>query len=156
MTDIKKMNSALQVSCKLRPRLVLKIQFTWWAFWLHLHMQFLSLYPLDRCWWIRLCCMHSSGISKSRSWTLVGRSSCTFWLPPEKNKAERSQANILRILGITNISAIVPSHTLTMWSFGKRLQSAKVISSPSKNLRLETVTSSILFSSISSGSGEFR
>lgn len=49
-----------------------------------------------------------------------------------------------------------PGFTLTMCSLGSRLQSAKVISLPSRNLRVETVTSSRLFSSISSGRGEFR
>lgn len=43
-----------------------------------------------------------------------------------------------------------------MCSLGSRLQSARVISSPSKNLRLETLTSSMLLWSISSGSGERR
>lgn len=46
--------------------------------------------------------------------------------------------------------------TFTMCSLGSRLQSANVISLPSKNLRVETVISSMLFSSISSGRGEFR
>lgn len=48
------------------------------------------------------------------------------------------------------------SFTLTMCSLGSRLQSASVISLPSKNLRVEIVISSMLFSSISSGRGEFR
>ena len=43
-----------------------------------------------------------------------------------------------------------------MCSLGSRLQSARVISSPSKNLRLETLMSSMLLWSISSGSGDRR
>lgn len=49
-----------------------------------------------------------------------------------------------------------PLLTLTICSLGSRLQSARVISSPSKKLRLETLTSSMLLWSISSGSGERR
>lgn len=46
--------------------------------------------------------------------------------------------------------------TFTMWSLGSRLQSARVSSWPSRNGRDEEMTSSELFSSISSGSGEPR
>lgn len=46
--------------------------------------------------------------------------------------------------------------TLTICSLGSRLQSASVISSPSKKFRRETLMSSMLLWSISSGRGERR
>lgn len=46
--------------------------------------------------------------------------------------------------------------TLTMCSFGSRLQSARVSSSPSRKRRLENFCSSMMSASISSGKGLFR
>lgn len=67
-----------------------------------------------------------------------------------------AQNNIVKFSIIWGRGWPVRLVTLTMWSLGSRLQSARVISSPSRNLRTEAFTSSMLLWSISSGRGEHR
>lgn len=78
---------------------------------------------------------------------------------PDQKKIYRQRKCYLstqRIPGLMAMSHHPCMPTLTMCSLGSRLQSANVISLPSRNLRVENLMSSILFSSISSGRGEFR
>lgn len=62
----------------------------------------------------------------------------------------------LRIKFIHRLNSLKQKITFTMWSLGSKLQSARVRPWPSRKGRDEEVTSSELFSSISSGSGELR
>lgn len=160
-------------------------QLIWPAAWLRLRRLSRSPCRWGRCWWTPPDCRHYSGTSRPPSSLSGYWSLCIFWPPPaeelsdisnlQKFSLENPTKQILRIQiewsSVISIqlwqqgeagfdeSAMLKNSckpTLTICSLGSRLQSASVISSPSKKLRFETLMSSMLLWSISSGRGERR
>lgn len=131
-----------------------------WSVLRHPDRRIGSLSRLGRFWWTPPSRRRGSGTSTTQSSLPGSQILCISWQQPWHEHRWKGCKGYSRFLWENHICSYPKLYefevTLSMWSLGSRLQSAKVSSDPSRKLLEDSGKSPEVSPSISSGSGVLR